>query len=60
MWSQVIQAFMQQNELLEDLAARVEKLEKQQSQPQQMDAEIVITKKSINKARDIVKNLFRF
>lgn len=56
MWSQVIQAFMQQNELIEDLAARVEKLEKQQSQPQQMEAEIVITKKSINKARDIVRN----
>lgn len=28
MWSQVIQAFMQQNELLEDLTDRIEKLEK--------------------------------
>lgn len=32
MWIQIRQAFIQQNELLEDLAARVEKLE-QQSTP---------------------------
>ena len=60
MWSQVIQAFMQQNELLEDLAARVEKLEKQQFTPQQVEAELVITKRSIKKAQDIFKNLFHF
>lgn len=60
MWSQVIQAFMQQNELIEDLAARVEKLEKQQFAPQQVEAELAITKRSIKKAQDIFKNLFRF